>query len=198
MEIEFDVEATMRDGTVLRADVYRPVGEGPWPVLIQRTPYGRRGILHMVIDPFAVVSRGYIMVHQDTRGRFGSEGEWLPFTYEVEDGYDTVRWAANLPGSSGVVGMVGGSYTGNTQWTAALSKPPELRAISPQVTWSDPSDGLHFRGGAIELGLNGAWSLMTGAGELAARAQDPARAADALAALGAITPPPPAGPNTQR
>lgn len=186
MEIKFHVQATMRDGTVLRADVYRPIGEGPWPVLIQRTPYNRRAMLQMFIDPFQVVSRGYILVHQDTRGRFGSEGEWLPFTYEVEDGYDTVRWAAGLPGSSGVVGMVGGSYTGNTQWAAALAKPPELRAISPQITWSDSSEGLHFRGGAIELGLNGVWSLMTGAGELAARAQDPARAADTHAALGAL------------
>ncbi|WP_174189373.1 CocE/NonD family hydrolase, partial [Nocardia barduliensis] len=183
IHIESDVEATMRDGTVLRADVYRPVGEGPWPVLIERTPYDRRAALQGYLDPFTAVSRGYILIRQDTRGRFGSEGDWLPFTYEVEDGYDTVRWAAGLPGSNGVVGMFGGSYTGNTQWAAALAKPPELRAISPQVTWSDPANGLHFRGGAIELGLNGIWSLMTGAGEIAARAQDPAQFATAFADL---------------
>ncbi|MBC2637743.1 CocE/NonD family hydrolase [Rhodococcus sp. 3A] len=182
MEIEFDVEATMRDGAVLRADVYRPVGDGPWPVLVQRTPYDRRAMLQMFLDPFTAVSRGYILIHQDTRGRFRSEGDWLPFTYEAEDGYDTVRWAASLPGSSGVVGMFGASYTGNTQWAAALAKPPELRAISPGVTWSDPSNGLHFRGGAIELGLNGWWSLTTGAGEIVARAQDPAQAFTALGA----------------
>ncbi|WP_174187250.1 CocE/NonD family hydrolase, partial [Nocardia barduliensis] len=173
MEIEFDVEATMRDGTVLRADVYRPTGEGPWPVLIHRTPYHRRQLPQMMLDLYAAVSRGYILVHQDTRGRSGSDGEWLPFTYEVEDGYDTVRWAAGLPGSNGVVGMFGASYTGNTQWAAALAKPPELRAISPQTTWSDPSDGLHFRGGAIELGLNTAWALQTGIGEIVRREQDP-------------------------
>ncbi|WP_063129342.1 CocE/NonD family hydrolase [Nocardia fusca] len=183
MEIEFDVEATMRDGTILRADVYRPVGDGPWPVLIQRTPYDRRAMLQNFIDPFETVSRGYILIHQDTRGRFGSDGPWLPFTYEVEDGYDTVRWAASLPGSNGAVGMLGASYTGNTQWAAAVAAPPELRAISPQVTWCDPSDGLLFRGGAIELGLYGFWSLMTGAGAIAARAQDPAAAVTALAAL---------------
>ncbi|MFI7530253.1 CocE/NonD family hydrolase [Nocardia salmonicida] len=185
MEIEFDAEATMRDGTVLRADVYRPTGDGPWPVILQRTPYDRRASIQGLLDPYTAVSRGYMLVHQDTRGRLRSDGEWLPFTYEVEDGYDTVRWAAGLPGSSGVVGMIGASYTGNTQWAAALAKPPELRAISPQITWSDPSDGLHFRGGAIELGLNGWWSLMTGAGEIAARAQDPAQAGAALARLAA-------------
>ncbi|NKY54600.1 CocE/NonD family hydrolase [Nocardia flavorosea] len=185
MEIEFDVEATMRDGTVLRADVYRPTGDGPWPVLVHRTPYDRRVSIQSVLDPYIAASRGYMLVHQDSRGRLRSEGEWLPFTYEVEDGYDTVRWAAGLPGSNGVVGMIGASYTGNTQWAAALAKPPELRAISPQITWSDPSDGLHFRGGAIELGLNGWWSLMTGAGEIAARAQDPAQAGAALASLAA-------------
>ncbi|UGT62005.1 CocE/NonD family hydrolase [Nocardia asteroides] len=153
------------------------------PVLIERTPYDRRAMLQISLDPLRAVSRGYILIRQDSRGRFRSEGEWLPFTYEVEDGYDTVRWAAGLPGSNGVVGMFGGSYTGNTQWAAALAKPPELRAISPQITWSDPADGLHFRGGAIELGLNGWWSLTTGAGEIAARAQDPAEAGAALAGL---------------
>src|SRR4051794_34397937 len=94
MEIEFDVAAKMRDGTILRADVYRPTGGGPWPVLLHRTPYARRSpLMGLVLDPFLAASRGYILVNQDTRGRFGSDGEWLPFTYEVEDGYDTVRWA---------------------------------------------------------------------------------------------------------
>src|SRR4051812_35770763 len=121
MKIEFDVAAKMRDGTVLNADVYRPGGDGPWPVLLQRTPYGRRLGMQVTLDPFEAVSRGYIVVHQDTRGRFGSDGEWLPFTYEIEDGYDTVRWAATLPGSSGVVGMFGSSYM------ATPNGPPQPR-----------------------------------------------------------------------
>jgi putative CocE/NonD family hydrolase len=183
MEIEFDVAAKMRDGTILRADVYRPTSGGPWPVLLHRTPYGRRAPM-LVLDPFLVVSRGYMMVHQDTRGRLGSDGEWLPFTYEVDDGYDTVRWAASLPGCTGVVGMIGGSYTGNTQWAAAVAAPPELRAIVPMVTWCDPADGLHFRGGAIELGVNAPWALQTGAGHIGKHAaEDPAAAGARLAAL---------------
>ncbi|MEU9172903.1 CocE/NonD family hydrolase [Streptomyces sp. NPDC048420] len=96
-------------------------------------------------------------------------GEWEPWTYEESDGYDTVRWAAALPGSNGSVGMIGGSYFGNTQWMAALSKPPELKAIAPLITWSDPDDGLFSRGGAIELGITVPWSLMQGADTLMRR-----------------------------
>lgn len=185
MQVEFDVAAKMRDGTLLRADVYRPTADGPWPVLLHRTPYGRQVPANaLLIDPIQAVARGYMLVHQDTRGRFGSDGEWLPFTYEVEDGYDSVRWAAALPGSNGTVGMIGASYTGNTQWAAAVAAPAELLAIVPQVTWCDPSDGLFFRGGAIELGLYVPWSLMTGVGHVAKRAiDDPATAVAALRSI---------------
>jgi putative CocE/NonD family hydrolase len=65
--------------------------------------------------------------------------------------------------------MFGVSYTGNTSWSAAVDGPPELRAIVPQNTWSDPNDGLFMRGGAIELGLNAWWTLFTGLGELPKR-----------------------------
>ncbi|MEU6373528.1 CocE/NonD family hydrolase [Streptomyces sp. NPDC046909] len=170
IRIELDVPARMRDGTVLRADVYRPGGTGPWPVLLSRLPYGKRTpMMTVMLDPAAAARRGFMVVIQDTRGRFASEGEWEPFTYEESDGYDTVRWAAALPGSNGSVGMIGGSYFGNTQWTAALSKPPELKAIAPMITWSDPDDGLWTRGGAIELGITVPWSLLQGADTLMRR-----------------------------
>jgi len=186
MEIEFDVAAKLRDGTVLRADVYRPTSGGPWPVLLHRTPYGRRWPVHaMMLDPFEAVSRGYMLVQQDTRGRFGSDGEWLPLTFEGDDGYDTVQWAASLPGSNGEVGMFGGSYMGHTSWAAAVAAPPELRAIVPLTTWCDPRDGLFFRGGAIELGTYAAWSLTySGMADIAKRAvEDPVGAFAALSSL---------------
>lgn len=162
LTLEFDVAVSMRDGTVLRADVYRPaLRTGPWPVLLQRTPYDKRHVSQVAlnIDTLSAVRRGYIVIHQDTRGRFASEGEWLPWAHEREDGYDTVEWAAQIEGSNGRVAMVGSSYTGATQWAAAVMSPPHLVAIAPQVTWSDPEDGLMFRGGATELGLNVYWSL---------------------------------------
>ncbi|OUD05022.1 CocE/NonD family hydrolase [Streptomyces swartbergensis] len=170
IQIECNVPAQMRDGTVLRADVYRPGDTGPWPVLLSRLPYGKQTpLMGVVLDPLAAARRGFIVVIQDTRGRFASDGEWEPWTYEESDGYDTVRWAAALPGSNGSVGMIGGSYFGNTQWMAALSKPPELQAIAPLITWSDPDDGLWTRGGAIELGMTASWSLMQGADTLMRR-----------------------------
>jgi uncharacterized protein len=87
--VEHNVAATMRDGTVLRADVYRPSAGGPWPVLLTRLPYGKHlpGMLRNLIDPLGMSRGGYIVVVQDTRGRFTSEGEWEPWTFEADDGY---------------------------------------------------------------------------------------------------------------
>lgn len=171
--IEHDVPATMRDGVVLRADVYRPTTGGPWPVLLTRLPYGKNlPMLAALMDPVGKARRGFLVVVQDTRGRSASDGEWEPWTSEMDDGYDTVRWAAALPGSNGSVGMFGASYFGNTQWMAALAKPPELKAISPMVTWSEPDDGLFARGGAQELGITVPWSLTQGVDTLMRRHAD--------------------------
>lgn len=165
VEIEFDVLATMRDGVRLRADVYRPVGTGPWPVLLMRTPYGKDVVAETLcngLDPAAAARLGFLVVVQDTRGRFASEGDWAPLRHERHDGFDTVEWAARLPGSDGRVGLYGASYCGHTQWMAAIERPPSLAAISPLFTWSEPTDGLLSRGGATELGLAVVWSLQTG------------------------------------
>ncbi|MFI1052905.1 CocE/NonD family hydrolase, partial [Streptomyces griseoruber] len=87
IQVEFDVPAEMRDGTVLRADVYRPGGAGPWPVLLSRLPYGKQMALAIaLLDPLAAARRGFMVVLQDTRGRFASDGEWEPLTYEESDG----------------------------------------------------------------------------------------------------------------
>lgn len=183
IQILTDVEATMRDGVVLRADVYRPTGDGPWPVVMSRLPYGKGNLLH-VLHPLRFVEAGFIVVIQDTRGRFASDGEWDPWTFEEADGHDSVVWAASLPGSNGSVGMIGASYFGNTQWMAALSKAPGLKAIAPMLTWSDPDDGLFRRGGALELGLSLPWSLLQGVDTLQKRhATDPAAMGAALMGL---------------
>jgi len=161
--VDFDVPATMLDGIVLRANIYRPVGEGQWPVLLTRLPYGKDlpgGTAFL--DPAQVARRGYVVVVQDTRGRSASEGEWVPFVNEAQDGYDTVEWAAQLPQSNGSVGMYGISYFGFTQWATAVLQPPALKAMAPIQTWNDPFNGLTFRGGALELGTSGSWQLMMG------------------------------------
>jgi putative CocE/NonD family hydrolase len=150
--IDFDVPATMRDGTVLRANVYRPTGAGRWPVLLVRTPYGKDGET-FVLDPVQAARRGYVVVVQDTRGRFTSEGEWYPYRSEAEDGFDTIAWAAALPYADGQVGLFGGSYHGFTQWSAAALQPPALKAMFPEWTPADPLSSFIYCGGAFRLAI---------------------------------------------
>src|SRR5918911_1395396 len=161
--IQKNVPARMRDGTTLMADVYRPAGSGEYPVLLTRLPYGKddRYGATTYMNPIRAVQRGYIVAIQDVRGRFNSEGEWYPFVNEFEDGYDTVEWAARLPGSNGKVGMYGVSYYGMTQWQAAVMKPPSLKSMTPGITWGNYLNGLQFRGGARELGLWFHWAEAT-------------------------------------
>ena len=160
---EFDVPARMRDGVTLRANVYRPQGEGRWPVLLTRLPYGKDlPLANALLDPAQVARRGYVVIIQDTRGRFTSEGGWEPMRNEVLDGEDSVAWAAQLPYSNGSVGMYGISYFGFTQWASAVQQPPALKAIIPIETWSDPFNGVFFRGGAMELGTAASWQMMMG------------------------------------
>ncbi|HWG23262.1 CocE/NonD family hydrolase [Actinospica sp.] len=163
----------MRDGAILRADVYRPPGDGPWPVLLVRTPYGKQdpGVLAR-LNPVGAAGRGYLVVIQDCRGRFRSDGDWAPLVHESADGYDTVAWAARLPGSDGRVAMYGPSYLGHTQWAAIAARPPGLCAAMPEFTWSNPHDGLITRGGAYELGLMTQWTLSLGINVLERRFAD--------------------------
>lgn len=153
--VERNVAAKMRDGVTLRADIYRPKAEGKFPVLLVRTPYDKQGILNFGLR---AAKRGYVVVAQDVRGRFTSEGEWYPFKNESPDGYDTVEWAAALPYSNGKVGMFGGSYVGATQYLAAIAKPPHLAGICPTVTASNYHDGWTYQGGAFEQWFNESWS----------------------------------------
>src|SRR6478672_268676 len=106
---EKNVAVTMRDGTVLRADVYRPAEGGPFPSLVFRTPYGKPA----KVDE-ELVRAGFIVVQQDARGRYASDGQYESYnravTHDGSDGYDTVEWAAKLPNSTGKVGTFGTSY----------------------------------------------------------------------------------------
>ncbi|HKW56204.1 MAG TPA: CocE/NonD family hydrolase [Candidatus Acidoferrum sp.] len=153
--VERSVPAKMRDGATLRADIYRPKAEGKFPVLLVRTPYDKTGETNFGLKAAA---RGYVVIAQDVRGRFTSEGDFYTFANESADGYDTVEWAAALPYSNGKVGMFGGSYVGATQYLAAIAKPPHLAGICPTVTASNYHDGWTYQGGAFEQWFNESWS----------------------------------------
>ena len=141
--VESNVAVPMRDGVVLRADVYRPAGEGRWPVLVMRTPYGKDGAASDGSEPTILrgARSGYAVVVQDVRGRYHSDGDFNPYRNEGKDGYDTIEWAAEQPWSNGKVGTFGLSYPGAVQWLAAMEAPPHLASMSPAMTFAS---GRHF------------------------------------------------------
>ncbi|MGH3088253.1 MAG: CocE/NonD family hydrolase [Rubrobacteraceae bacterium] len=156
--IQINVPATMRDGATLHSNVCRPPG-GPYPVLLTRLPYGKDLLRDFTyLDPIRAAESGYIVVVQDVRGRFASEGDFGSFPQEIDDGHDSVEWAAKLPGSNSDVGMWGLSYFGKTQWHAATTQPPSLKSIAPGQTWGNHLNGASLRGGAQELGLIQYWA----------------------------------------
>ena len=157
--------APMRDGVRLATEVYLPAGDGPFPVILQRTPYNRRSP-----NPGSdcdsgtgryFAERGYATLNQDTRGRYRSEGEFDAMRQEAADGYDAVEWAAAQPWSNGKVGMIGGSYVGLTQWQAAVEQPPHLVAIAPHYSSSDYHKGWTYQGGAFDLWFAMSWTAQT-------------------------------------
>jgi putative CocE/NonD family hydrolase len=159
LSVDLDVPVPMRDGTILRADVYRPSGPGRYPVLLKRTPYdkGEPGRRTQYLDPMRAGSHGFAVVIQDVRGRYASEGEFYPFVNEMSDGYDTVEWCASQPWSNGKVGMFGRSYHGATQWLAACAGAPGLGALYPGLTSSDYHESWTYQGGALCWGFLVSW-----------------------------------------
>ena len=166
MRIDWDVPITMDDGLVLRADVYRPVADGTYPVLITYGPYAkglafqegypsaweRMSTKHPdvtanssnlyqsweVVDPEKWVSQGYACVRVDSRGCGGSPGYIDPFSpRETRDYHDCIEWAGTQPWSNGKVGLNGISYFGSNQWHVASLQPPHLTAM---CIWEGAAD----------------------------------------------------------
>ena len=154
-----DLPVPMRDGVRLSADVYLPGdGDGPWPVLLARTPYDNNLLMEI---GFFWAQHGYVYVAQDVRGRYDSEGEFVPWDHETDDGYDTLEWIGQQPWCDGNVGMTGGSYVGQVQWQAAFTQHPLLKAIAPRVMGNNLWDSPHYQGGAFGLGVNAVWGWRT-------------------------------------
>lgn len=152
---ERNVAVKMRDGVTLRADIFRPNADGKFPVLLQRTPYNKDNGVDFGLKAAA---RGYVVIFEDVRGRYASEGEWYTFKNEPNDGYDTIEWASSLPYSNGKVGMFGGSYVGATQMLAAIAHPPHLAGICPIVTASNYHENWTYQGGAFEQWFDEDWT----------------------------------------
>jgi putative CocE/NonD family hydrolase len=135
----------MRDGVILRGDIYRPDDKKKHPAILIRTPYSRPESLSLIfMDLTETVMAGYALILQNVRGTYASGGETIlgavSFDKEGFDGYDSVEWIAGQPWCDGNVGMTGGSYLGLVQWLVAKENPPHLKAISPAVASRGSAD----------------------------------------------------------
>ena len=154
-----DVAVPMRDGISLSADIYLPAHEaGPFPVILWRTPYDNT----IVMDHgFFWAQQGYVFAGQDVRGRYDSQGDFVPWEAETDDGYDTLEWIGQQSWCDGNIGMSGTSYSGQVQWQAGMTGHPLLKAIVPRVMGNNLWDSPHYQGGAFGLGVNAVWGWRT-------------------------------------
>ncbi|ADB53202.1 CocE/NonD family hydrolase [Conexibacter woesei] len=156
--VEQGVAVPLPDGTVLRADVWRPAAGERVPAILMRTPYLRHThAFSAFLDPLDAAARGYATVIQDVRGRGDSEGAFEPFVGEAQDGADTIAWLAQQPWCNGRVVMAGHSYIGATQWLAATRAGDALAAIAPVVSSADQGEGWSLRNGVREHGFLATW-----------------------------------------
>jgi len=176
MRIEWDVPIAMDDGVVLRADVFRPIDDGEYPVLMSHGPYGK-GVTFQdgypdawrtmtqdhpdisagstnkyacweVLDPEKWVPHGYVILRVDSRGAGRSPGVLDLFSpRETRDYYECIEWAAVQPWSNGRIGLSGISYYATNQWQVAALRPPHLVAISPWEGFADHYRNWGYQGG---------------------------------------------------
>ncbi len=183
-----DVAVPMRDGVKLRADVFLPAETGRFPTLVYRTPYDRKAAEENDVVQ-AALGRGYAVVLQDVRGRYGSGGVFVPYANEGRDGYDTIEWAAAQPWSTGEIGTFGLSYPGAVQWLAAVESPPHLKAMVPAMTFSTPRN-FFYAGGTWDLSwLDWIWQNIAPDARVRANLPGPRTGKEARAAWKLLSPP---------
>ena len=154
VSVEHGVMVPMRDGLGLATDIYFPTVDGhpvpgPFPVLVERTPYDKDAT-RFVLHARFFARHGYVVLMQDVRGRGNSEGDWYPFAREAADGYDTIEWAAAQPWCDGKVGTMGTSYMAAVQSAAATLNPPHLKAMFVTEGPSDYYSCSMRQNGALE------------------------------------------------
>jgi len=187
--VEKDIMVPMRDGVRLATDAWVPAGDGPFPALLVRLPYGKdmTGLFAYGLLPniFTLVEAGYAVVYQDCRGTFRSGGEFIPMINEPDDGADTVPWLLGQPWCDGNVGTYGPSYLGFVQWATA-SASSGLKAIAPAVTTTDYyTTPWYSEGGGLSLHAMQTWTTLMALAEeqraLGAGSGDPQAMMDLVA-----------------
>lgn len=157
---ESDLRIPMRDGARLAANVFFPKGDGPWPVILYRTPYGKGDEKWSGAGKSA--AKGYVTVVQECRGSGKSDGIWEPFRHEAQDGFDTLEWVGKQTWCNGNIGSAGGSYLGFTQWASAPNASRYLKAMVPMVPCGNAYEHISHSGGAMMLGLLMGWGGLVG------------------------------------
>jgi hypothetical protein len=156
-----DVRIPMSDGVELVGDVRLP-GSGAWPVILVMSPYGREDqsspVLHLTTDYLA---NGYVHLNVDIRGTGKSDGALCIFCdREQQDVYEVVEWAAAQPWSDGNIGMEGGSYLGISQLLGAAKQPPHLKAIVPDVPYTDTYRDIVWHNGIWNQFFMTQWTVL--------------------------------------
>ena len=169
MTLESGVMVPMRDGVRLATDIYRPARDGEAlqggrPVILERTPYGRNitsraeaslrdaGAKSRAEVAHFFVSRGYVVVYQDCRGRYGSQGEFVKYLSDGEDGFDCCAWIVGQTWCNGKIGTMGLSYAAHTQSALACANAPGIAAMFlDSGGFSNAYQGGIRQGGAFEL-----------------------------------------------
>ncbi len=157
MRVERDLPVPAGDGVVLLADRWVPAGSGCEPLVLLRSPYGRR-TLDLVGRLLA--ERGYQVLIQSVRGTFGSGGAWEPFRHERTDGSATLGWLADQAWWPGTLATFGPSYLGLTQWALAAADPTVLAAMALSVTSSSFRDSVVYPGGSFALETGATWMYL--------------------------------------
>lgn len=164
-----DVMIPMRDGIALATDIYVPIATDSnpvdtWPAILERTPYNKSGTSRSenslarpnsrtrVEVAMELAAQGFVVVMQDCRGRYGSQGYFTKYVHEAEDGFDTLQWLLEQPWSNGAIGTMGLSYGAHTQCALACLNPPGLACMFiDSGGFSNAYQGGIRRGGAFEL-----------------------------------------------
>ncbi len=162
IRIDRNVTIEVRDGTRLRADIYRPNDRQKHPAIFIRTPYNKLRAAGSggYLDVLSAVDAGFVVVIQDVRGRFASEGEFRRrdlSTVEGMDGYDSVEWIASQPWCDGSVGTSGGSYLAQLQWQTAMENPPHLKAMAPMLSGASTKQDQTMLAGTLNLYRLASW-----------------------------------------
>jgi len=158
-----DEDLQLRDGTLLKSRIWSPQGNGPWPVLLMRQPYGREIASTITYaHPSWWASKGYLVVIQDVRGQGGSGGEFSGFNQEASDTSQTHNWVRSLPECNGLLGTYGFSYQGLTQLIAERGTPPP-DCIIPAMTGLSEDEHWSCEGGAFWWHLGIGWGLQLAA-----------------------------------